>query len=99
MGNHEKYLTIIKTICEKNNISNDELEDILKEKEFKYLVILCLKKYECIDEEGLKRILRVKTRRSLYNNIRKAEEKLLINRNFRKRYYDLEKDIKNIIDI
>lgn len=99
MDNHERYLTIINTICEKNNISKEELKEILKEKEMKYMIILCLEKYDCLDEENFKDVLRIKTKKSIYNNLRKAEEKLLINHKFRKKYFELEKNIENIIEI
>lgn len=93
MVNEEKYFRIIKQICNFNNIPKEELLDILKEKDMKYLYILFLKKYDCWSESELKEVLKVKTRKSIHYNYQKAEEKLLINKKFRDKYFEIEKKI------
>ncbi len=93
MVNEEKYFRIIKEICNFNNISKEELLGMLKEKDMKYLYILFLKKYDCWSEKELKEILKVKTRKSIHYNYQKAEEKLLINKKFRDKYFEIEKKI------
>ncbi|WP_338626846.1 hypothetical protein QJR52_11990 [Clostridium baratii] len=74
MVNEEKYFKIISKICEVNHISNDELVEILKKRESKYLLVLFLKKYNCCSEEELKELLNVRTRRSI-NIIMKKQKK------------------------
>lgn len=94
MINEEKYFRIIKQICDSNDISKEELLEMLQEKDMKYLYILFLKKYDCWNEKELKEVLRVKTRRSIHYNYKKAEEKLLINKKFRDKYFEIEKKIE-----
>lgn len=97
MINEDKYFKIISKICEVNHISNEELVEILKKRESKYLLVLFLKKYNCCSEEELKELLNVRTKRSINYNYEKAEEKFLINRNFRDKYLEIEKKIDEII--
>ena len=58
--------------------------------------LLILKNKDCLDLEQLKNILQVKTVRSVSNNVKSAEKTLLINRNFRKKYFDLEENIEKM---
>ncbi|MDQ0148833.1 hypothetical protein ACFO6R_00210 [Eubacterium multiforme] len=97
MINQERYFKIIEEICAFNNISKEEVVDMLKEKEMRYLFILFLKKYDCWKEDDIKYLLRVKTRRSINYNYKKAEEKLLINKKFRDKYFEIEKKIDSVI--
>lgn len=97
MINKEKYFKIINELCSYNEISKEEFIDVLIEKDMKYLFILFLKKYNCLREDELKEIFKVKTKRSIYYNYKKAEEKLLINREFRGKYFELEKRLEEIL--
>ena len=60
------------------------------------MLLLILKNKDCLDLEQLKNILQVKTVRSVSNNVKSAEKTLLINRNFRKKYFDLEENIEKM---
>lgn len=91
------YIRIIKCICEYNEVAMDEFIDILKEKENKYLLILTLKKYKCFDKKKVKQLLNLHSDRSINYNMKKAEEKFLVNREFREKYFELEKSIEKII--
>ncbi|MGL4570287.1 MAG: hypothetical protein ACRCVJ_04415 [Clostridium sp.] len=97
MYDEEKYFQILSEICEDNDISREKLVEILKKKEQKYLLILFLKKYNCCTEDEIKELLKVKTRRSINYNYEKAEEKFLVNREFRNKYIQIEKKIDRII--
>ena len=46
-----------------------------------------------MDEEGLTEVLKLKNKRSLKYSIKKAEEKLLISREFREKYFEIEADL------
>ena len=61
----ERYLTIIKFLCERNNISESEIVKILEDRECRYLLFLLLKKHGCDDKNKLKNLLPVTNTRML----------------------------------
>lgn len=79
-----KYINILNGLCKYYGIGEQGLIELLKERENKYLLLLLLKNYSCLEQESAKEILRVKSSRSVNNNLKSAQEKLLINRDFRK---------------
>lgn len=93
-----KYDTIIKLVCKYKGINLDELELILKDKEYKYLFFVLLNKYGCIDYERLNRDFKKLNKRNINYASKKAMEKFLINREFRELCFDAEEDmnIKNV---
>ena len=68
-------------------MSTDDLIKLLEERDNKYLLLLLLKKYKCMDQEKVKEVFNVKNKRTITNNVKRAEEKLLINRDFRKKVF------------
>lgn len=89
----DKYLRIVESVCAYYGLSNANLIDLLKDRENKYLLLLLLKKYRCMDKEKLRVILNVKSNRAITSNIKKAEEKLLINKDFRDRFFEIEEGL------
>lgn len=94
MSNINKYRNIIFILCQYYEIGNGELGEILKKKENLYLAILLMKNFKCLNNEVLKDDLGIVSSRGLYYKIKKAEEKILINKNFREEYFELEEKIK-----
>lgn len=94
---NERYLTIIKFLCERNNISESEIVKILEDRECRYLLFLLLKKYGCDDKNKLKNLLPDTNNRMLTYNFRKAEEKLLVNSSLREKYFELESRLKEMM--
>lgn len=94
---NERYLTIINFLCERNNISEDQIVKILEDRECRYLLFLLLKKYGCDDKNKLKNLLPDTNNRMLTYNFRKAEEKLLVNSSLREKYFELERRLKEMI--
>lgn len=86
----DKYSKIIDTICEIKGISRDELYKILKDKECRYLLFLLLKKYKCADIEILSRDFSIESRKRVNYNVKKAEEKFFINKEFRDMFFEAE---------
>lgn len=87
----ERYYTIINLITTSYEFNNNkEKIELFKDREYRYLLLLLVKKYNCYNEEEIKNILNVKTKRSVLNNVKKAEERLLINREFREKYFEME---------
>ena len=72
----------------------------MKRRECKYLLLLLMRKFNCLDKEIIKEQLKLKSDRTINNNIEEAEEKLLMNKEFRDDFFYLEEKIeKNINDM
>lgn len=91
------YSIVIDNICRINNIDKSEILDMLKKRENKYLLLLMLRKYNMFDKDIIKKLLQVETNRGINYNLRKAEEKFFINREFREKYIEIDKNIEKII--
>ena len=93
MNSGDKYLKILKLVAYYNNINDEDIIKLLKDKESKYLLLLLLKKYKCINNERMMEIFRYKSSRSINYNIKKAEEKFLVNKSFREKYFEIEESL------
>lgn len=89
-----KYIKILKNICNYYGIDEDKFIELLKNRENKYILLLILKNNDCLDKEKVKEIFKLKTYNGISNSLRLAEEKLLVNRIFRERYFELENNIE-----
>lgn len=94
---NNKEMLIINALINYLDIRNKDYNEILSKKENRYILILLLKKYNCLNKDEIKEILQRISYRSLKNNIEKAEEKFLINKEFRKLYLEIEDNINKII--
>jgi DNA topoisomerase VI subunit B len=81
---------VTSVLCAHLGVDFTELKEILKKKENKYLFLLLLKKYKCLDSEKIKEIIEYASERSIKYNINRAEEKLLVNKEFREVYFEIE---------
>lgn len=86
----DKYSAIIQIICELKGIDKAQLIAILKDKESKYLLFLLLKKYNCTNLEVLSRDFSIESKKKITYNVKKAEEKFFINKEFRDMYFKIE---------
>jgi hypothetical protein len=86
----DKYIKILETICTIKGISREQLFQILKDRESRYLLFLLLKKYKCTDIEVLSRDFSIESKKSISYNLKKAEEKFFINKEFRDMYFEAE---------
>lgn len=86
----DKYERIIEILCGYKGISRAELYSVLKDSECRYVLFLLLKKYDCVDREILNRDFSIKSLRRINYNVRKAEEKLLLNKKVRDMYFEAE---------
>jgi hypothetical protein len=94
----DKYLRILQVICSIKGIDREELFRILKDRESKYLLFLLLKKYKCTDMEVLYRDFSIDSKKSINYNMKKAEEKFFVNKDFRDMYFEAEGIIEKVID-
>jgi hypothetical protein len=96
-SNKDRYAKIIEFICMYKNISRTEIVKILKDTESRYLLLLLLEKYKCVNVEQMSFDFNGKSSKSIKYNLKKAEEKFFINREFREAYFEMEEMIKKII--
>ena len=89
-----KYENIIMILCQYYEVNYEEFNKLLKKREKSYLTVLLMKKFRCLNSEGLKEKLGIISNRILHYNIKIAEEKILINKKFRDEYFELEEKIK-----
>ncbi|SFU49884.1 hypothetical protein SAMN04487886_104123 [Clostridium sp. DSM 8431] len=93
MYSSEKYLKILKVIALYNNMNDENIIKLLKDRDNKYLLLLFLKNYKCMDKEKIKEIFNYKNTNSINYNVKKAEEKFLINKDFREKYFEIEESL------
>ena len=94
MENRLKYLKILNNICNYYGISEEKFIELLKERDNKYILLLLLKNNNCLETSRIKEMLKIKTSRSINSTLKIAEEKLLVNRFFREKYFELENTIE-----
>ena len=90
MGNINNYEIVILILCKYYGINYEEL----KKKDKLYLTLLLMKKFRCLNEEVIEEKLGIVSNRMLCYRMKKAEEKILINKKFRDEYFELEEKIK-----
>lgn len=93
----DNYMKVLKFLCEYYEVSFEELMNVMKNREDKYVLLLIMKKYRCLNREELKDVIMVNTIRSVNYSLKKAEEKFFINRDFREKYFEIESKIEKII--
>lgn len=93
----DKTSIVINVLCTHLGMDVEDINKILKKKENKYLLLLLLKNYKCLDKEKIKKMLEIISDKSINYNINKAQEKLLINKEFRKMYFKIEEGLDKII--
>lgn len=98
MDNGIKYVSILNNLCNYYGISEEKFIELLKDRDNKYILLLLLKNNHCLEIGKLKEVFQLKTSKSINSNLKLAEEKLLVNKFFRDRYFELENSlIKNDI--
>jgi len=85
-----KYVKILNNIFNYYGVNEDKFIELLKNRDNKYILLLILKNNHCLEIDKIKEIFKVKTSKSINSSLRLAEEKLLVNRFFREKYFELE---------
>ncbi|WP_160678346.1 hypothetical protein [Clostridium sp. C8-1-8] len=93
----DRYYKIIELLCTYYDIDINQSKDFLRSRENKYMFLLLMKKYDCVRKEELMNILKAKSSRSINYNVKKAEEKFLINKEFRDKYLYVEEEIEKML--
>jgi hypothetical protein len=84
------YKKILEAICEVKGIKRYDLPMILKDREFKYILFLFLKKYRCGNVEADYNDFLISHKRSVSYGSKKAEEQFFINKEFREMFFEIE---------
>lgn len=61
-----KYENIIMILCQYYEVNYEEFNKLLKKREKSYLTVLLMKKFRCLNSEGLKEKLGIISNRSLH---------------------------------
>jgi hypothetical protein len=93
---NEQYEKIIRILCEYKGISRDELLEILKDKECKYIFFLLIKKYGCDDMKIIQQDFPSINLKSINSNFKKAKEQVLLNRKIRNMYFEADSIIEKV---
>lgn len=94
MGNRMHYNEIIAYMCRYYDVTNEEIIKLLNIKENRYILLLLLKKHDCLNIENLKKKYRFEEKRNVKSGLKKAEEMLLFNVFFREKYFRIENYIE-----
>lgn len=97
MNNLDKTAIVINVLCTHLGIDSSELNKKLKKRENKYMFLLLLKNYKCLDKDKVKEMLEIISDKSINYNINKAQEKILVNKEFREMYFKIEEGLNKII--
>lgn len=93
----DKATIVMNVLAAYLGIEAKEMNDKLKKKENKYIFLLLLKNYKCLQKDKVKEILNIISDRSIKYNMDKAQEKFLVNREFREMYFEIQDGINKII--
>lgn len=94
----DKYKRVINILIQYYGINSKEVCELLKKKENKYLLLLLLKEFRCLNKERIEEESVRLSHRSIIYNLKKAEEKLLINKGFRDDYFNLQEKIEKSLE-
>ena len=94
MNSKLNYNEIIKYMCMYYDITNEEIVNLLNTKENRYILLLLLKKHDCLNTESINGKYKLKERRNIKNRLQRAEEMLLFNSFFREKYFKMENYIE-----
>lgn len=93
----DKVTIVMNVLAAYLGIEVREMKEKLKKKENKYIFLLLLKNYKCLQKDKVKEVLEIISDKSIKYNVDKAEEKFLVNKEFREMYFEIEEGLNKII--
>ena len=90
----DKYNIIILNLCKYYGIEFNELDLLLRDREKRLIFLLLIKNFRCLDVNKTIDMTRYINEKNIKVNLKKAEEKVLINKQFREDYFEIEEKIK-----
>ena len=91
-----RYIRILDNICSYSRLSREQFIEILQDKDMRHLLFLFLKNHGYTDKEIISRLFNLKSKGSINNSFKKAEERFFVNKAFRERYFEIEGKLKEI---
>lgn len=93
----DKVTIVMNVLAAYLEVDMSEMSKELRKRENKYIFLLLLQNYKCLQKEKVKDVLRIISDKSYKNNIDKAQEKFLINKEFREKYFEIQEGLNKII--
>ncbi|MGG7142191.1 hypothetical protein ACQPVP_01815 [Clostridium nigeriense] len=93
----DKVTIVMNVLASYLGIEVKEMNEKLKKKENKYIFLLLLKNYKCLQKDKIKEVLDIISDKSIKYNMDKAEEKFLVNKEFREMYFEIQEGLNKII--
>jgi len=93
----DKITIVMNVLASYLGIEVKEMNEKLRKKENKYIFLLLLKKYKCLQKDKIKEVLDIISDKSIKYNMDKAEEKFLVNKEFREMYFEIQEGLNKII--
>ncbi|MGG7059932.1 hypothetical protein ACQPUY_13205 [Clostridium nigeriense] len=93
----DKITIVMNVLASYLGIEVKEMNEKLRKKENKYIFLLLLKNYKCLQKDKIKEVLDIISDKSIKYNMDKAEEKFLVNKEFREMYFEIQEGLNKII--
>lgn len=93
----DKVTIVMSVLASYLDVDMSEMSNELRKKENKYIFLLLLNNYKCFQKDKIKEVLSIISDKSYKNNMDKAQEKFLINKEFRERYLEIQEGLNKII--
>ena len=93
----DKVTIVMNVLAAYLEVDMSDMSRELRKRENKYIFILLLQNYKCLQKDKVKDVLRIISDKSYKNNIDKAQEKFLINKEFREKYFEIQEGLNKII--
>lgn len=93
----DRVAIVMNVLASYLGIEVKEMNEKLRKKENKYIFLLLLKNYKCLQKDKVKEVLDIISDKSIKYNVDKAEEKFLVNKEFRERYFEIQEGLNKII--
>lgn len=90
----DKYKIIILTLCKYYGMEYEEIDFLLKDKEKRLIFLLLIKNFKCLSGNRTFDVIKCVNEKNIKGSLKKAEEKVLINKQFREDYFEIEEKIK-----
>lgn len=92
--NNIRYDKILEYLYRYYDTNNEEFIKYMKKKENKYMFLLLLKRNNSLNIEKVCNKIGEKNIKNIKKNIKVAEMKLLVNKDFREKYFEIECEIR-----
>ena len=93
----DKVTIVMNVLASYLEVDMSEMSKELRKRENRYIFLLLLKNYKCLQKESAKEALEIISDKSYKSKMDKAQEKFLVNKEFRERYFEIQEGLNKII--